>query len=149
MNLHVTESQCLVPGWRRGAGRRAKQLQLQTAALHSAACPASPRNMEREEPTCWAGIRKVSSVSRIPGRPAGKENLRGGRPGRAFGRGGARVARPVLRPTGAGAPEASQQATPVTTKSPNMLSSRRVPDLHGRILAILPSSIVFGAFLTK
>jgi hypothetical protein len=29
----------------------------------------------------------------------------------------------------------SKQVTPVTTKSPNMVSSRRVPDLHGRILA--------------
>ena len=106
---------------------------------HSTSCPSSPRIRKPEPLSRWAGgSRKVPVATKIPSRPSNKENLRGSfhnghQLSAARGR-GAKVVKPVSRPGHQRDVKPSIEAIP-PSRSPNMVSSRRVPDLHGKILA--------------
>ena len=131
-------------------------------SLHSSVCPSSPRNGGVDSTSRWRGGVRRGVSSKIPGKLLGKENksgeggqnLRGG--GNSFrsrGTSRARILKPVQRPLPCfqgerqvpsnPQPSVSSQIKSTANKpssnpasvSPNMISSRRVPDLHSRILS--------------
>ena len=144
-----TKQQCSSPG----------RLTLRRDPLHSTTCPSSPRNGGVEASTRWAGQSRKVPPSKIPGKSIGKENKDGGQDLRGGGqsprlgstsRGRARVLKPVHRavpfnhglsiPITAVSKQSRSTANlpskiPGSTTSPNMVSSRRVPDLHSKILS--------------
>ena len=149
--LTPTKQQCSNPG-RSTQGR---------GTLHSTACPSSPRNGGVEASSRWAGGSKKVLPSKKAGKSIGKENKDGGQNLRGGGQGPklnspsrARVLKPVQRSVpfhhdpnkGLSIPKPiisshSQSAANPPSKvlgssiSPNMVSSRRVPDLHSKILS--------------
>ena len=149
--LTPTKQQCSNPG-RSTQGR---------GTLHSTACPSSPRNGGVEASSRWTGGSKKVLPSKKAGKSIGKENKDGGQNLRGGGQGPklnspsrARVLKPVQRSVpfhhdpnkGLSIPKPiisshSQSAANPPSKvlgssiSPNMVSSRRVPDLHSKILS--------------
>ena len=143
-----TKERCSSPAGRSTQGR---------ATLHSTTCPSSPRNGGVEASSRWAGGSKKPPPSKIPGKSIGKENKDGGQNTRGGGQNPklgstsrARVLKPVKRavvPTKSlsipkpSISNHSQSAAnlpstdPGSSISPNMVSSRRVPDLHSKILS--------------
>jgi len=157
-----TKQECSSPAGRSTQGR---------GTLHSTTCPSSPRNGGVEASKRWAGGSKKVPPSKIPGKSIGKENKDGGQNTR--GSGGqspklgttsrARVLKPVKRavpfhhvPTkGLSIPKPtisnhSRSAANLPSKdpgssiSPNMVSSRRVPDLHSKILSKIRAKRIKG-----
>ena len=164
--LTPTKQQCSSPA---GAGKSIQG----RGTLHSTTCPSSPRNGGIEASSRWAGGSKKVPPSKMPGKSIGKENKGGGQSTRGSHSGGqspklgstsrARVLKPVKRampfhhvPTkGLSIPKPTisnhnrsaanlPPKDPGSSISPNMVSSRRVPDLHSKILSKIRAKRIKG-----